>query len=210
MKIKAYSGIVFVLIVIGLVSFCSSCVSGPEAAEEKDAVKEEVTVEQATESEQPAEPEGRAEPQEEKEPVEKYEGEEAFIAISEFAVLSDDASLAFLETEIPEALTRGFIRGGVVKPVERKELDRVIEELKLSMSGLTDEKYTLEAGKILGADYILFGSFSKIGPQVKISYRLVDTETSEIIHSDSGRGMYEALFDVEDELCGNIETYFSR
>lgn len=78
------------------------------------------------------------------------------------------------------------------------------------MSGLTDEDYTLQAGKLLGAKYILFGSMSKIGEQTKISCRLIETETSQIIYTESARGMYASLFDVEDELKGKIELFFSR
>ncbi|MEA1912114.1 MAG: CsgG/HfaB family protein [Spirochaetota bacterium] len=142
------------------------------------------------------------------EEVVKFTGEPAYVAISDFSILASDDALAFLATEIPNDLAGGFAKGGLVKPVERQELEKVMEELKLSMSGLTDEDYALQAGKLLGAKYLLFGSLSKIGEQVKINCRLIETETSQIVYTESSRGMYSTLFDVEDELREKIELYF--
>ena len=137
-----------------------------------------------------------------------FTGEAAYVAISDFAILASEDSLAFLSTEIPNDLAGGFAKGGLVKPVERQELEKVMEELKLSMSGLTDEDYALQAGKLLGAKYLLFGSLSKIGEQIKISCRLIETETSQIVYTESSRGMYSSLFDVEDDLRGKVELFF--
>lgn len=137
-----------------------------------------------------------------------FAGESAYVAISNFSILCSDDSLSFLSTEIPNDLAGGFTKGGIIKPVERQKLDKVMEELKLSMSGLTDDDYALQAGKLIGAKYILLGSMSKIGEQIKISCRLIETETSQIVYTESSRGMYSNLFDVEDELKGKIESYF--
>ncbi len=143
-------------------------------------------------------------------PQKMFEGEPAYVAISDFAILASDDSLSFLSTEIPNDLAGGFAKGGLVKPVERQELEKVMDELKLSMSGLTDDDYALQAGKLLGAKYLLFGSLSKIGEQIKISCRLIETETSQIIYTESSRGMYSELFNVEDELKNKIELYFTN
>ncbi len=139
---------------------------------------------------------------------ETFTGDAAYVAISDFAILTSDNSLSFLATEIPNDLAGGFVKGGLVEPVERQELEKVIEELKLSMSGLTDDDYVLQAGKLLGAKYLLFGSLSKIGEQIKISCRLVETETSQIVYTESVRGMYTSLFEVEDDLREKIELFF--
>ena len=139
-----------------------------------------------------------------------FTGDPAYVAISDFSILAADKTLEFLSTEIPNDLSGGFANGGLIKPVERQELTKVMEELKLSMSGLTDEDYALQAGKLLGAKYILFGSMSKIEEQIKISCRLIETETGQIVYTESARGMYSSLFDVEDELKGKIEAYFSK
>lgn len=142
--------------------------------------------------------------------TETFKGEPAYVAISDFSILTADKSLDFLSTEIPNDLAEGFAKGGLIKPVERQELEKVIAELKLSMTGLTNDDYSLQAGKLLGAKYMLFGSLSKIGEQIKINCRLVETETAQIIYTESSRGMYNDIFNVEDELTEKIEKFFKE
>ncbi len=143
-------------------------------------------------------------------PAQKFKGKAAYVAINDFSILAADKSLKFLATEIPNDLAAGFAKGGLIKPVERQELKKVMKELKLSMSGLTDEEYSVKAGKLLGAKYILLGSMSKIGNQIRISCRLIETETAQIIYTESARGLYNNLFNVEDELKKKIETFFRK
>jgi len=65
--------------------------------------------------------------------------------------------------------------------VERGQLSKVIDELKLNLSGLLDEKDYKEFGKILNIDVICFGSISQLGNSIKLNFRLIDTETAKII-----------------------------
>lgn len=126
------------------------------------------------------------------------------VAVADFEVLTAEEDYAMIGKEIAQEIHSAFIKGGVIQPVERQEFENLIEEIKLSMS-YSEEDAMLEAGKILGADFLLFGSFNKIGEQCKISFRLVDTETSEIIFSESARGMISDIFDLEEEVAQIIE-----
>ncbi len=107
--------------------------------------------------------------------------------------------------DIPQTLTQAFVSSPYIKPLERLEFNTLVEELKLSMSGMTDEEAALQVGRVLGAEYILLGSFIKIGSQVKINCRIIHTETGEITIATSVRGKYESLFDIQDELADKIE-----
>lgn len=130
-----------------------------------------------------------------------------YIGISDFEILNDEPVLKALAKDIPQTLTRVFIDSRYIKPVDRQEFDTIFHEIKLSMSGITDEETAVEAGKLIGAEYILLGSFIKLGNQIKITSRMVRTETSEIVHTEQVRGSYEALFDLEEELADKIEAY---
>ena len=54
--------------------------------------------------------------------------------------------------------------------VEREKLDSVIKELKLSASGLFDEKNTKELGRILGVDALLIGEVTYYSPKQTNTY----------------------------------------
>jgi tetratricopeptide (TPR) repeat protein len=68
--------------------------------------------------------------------------------------------------------------------VERQSLERVLDELNLSMSGLVRAKDALRAGKLVKADWFLLGSPVNVAGTNSIVLRLVDARTG--IMRDAG------------------------
>ncbi len=77
-------------------------------------------------------------------------------------------------------ITDQLIKNSPVQVVERAILDKVLEELKLGTSALTDRGTALSLGKILAARLILSGQIVYSGPHTQISMRLIETETAKI------------------------------
>lgn len=132
------------------------------------------------------------------------------IALFDFEVRSSSPGYEAMAADVPSALSEAFLEGGVVRPIERAALDRILGELELSMSGLVDPATAARAGKLAGARYALLGSVSVVGAQVRLSCRLIDVETAEIVYAGSAYGDVEDIFDVEDELAGLVVEDFSR
>jgi TolB-like protein len=109
-----------------------------------------------------------------------------------------------LGEQIAATLTDGLARSGEVRVVERRQLQQILEELKLSASGLIDEQTAIRAGKILGANALLLGSFLKFQDSVKINVRVVKTETGEILSTERVAGKFSALFELEEKLAAGI------
>ncbi|MDI6726558.1 MAG: FlgO family outer membrane protein [Smithellaceae bacterium] len=109
-----------------------------------------------------------------------------------------------LGEEIAATLTDGFARSGKVRVVERKRLQTIMEEIKLSASGLVDERTAIQAGRLLGANALVLGSFLKFGDSVRINVRVVKTETGEIISTERAAGKFSALFDLAEKLAAGI------
>lgn len=130
-----------------------------------------------------------------------------FVAVSNFQINTTEEELQGLARDIPQTLTEAFLKNRYLKPVERQEFERLFDEYKLSLQGLTDDETAVEVGKVLGAEYILLGSMIKVGASVKMNCRLVRTATSEIVFTDSVRGSYENLFDLEEELTLKVENF---
>ena len=131
------------------------------------------------------------------------------VGILDFKILAQDDSYAYLSSEIPQSLTSAFLNGGVIQPVERQEFENIDAEIMLSMS-YADAEEVLRLGKLLGADYMLLGSLTILGSQAKIVCRLIETETGQIIFSDSSVGAMEELFRMEEELADSIEARIVR
>ncbi len=132
-------------------------------------------------------------------------GQRVFIAIVDFAVLGGDAELKALAADIPQTLTGAFLKGGRLRPVERIDMEKALAELELSMSALADQDAALKLGKIVGAQYILLGSVARLADQVKLSCRVISTQTAEIVYTEQVRGSFSAIFELEEELAQKVE-----
>lgn len=74
-----------------------------------------------------------------------------------------------------------LMAGGRFAVVDRAALSRLLEEQKLSLSGLVDTAQMVSAGKVTGVQGFLFGTASKEGETLVLDLKLVDVETSAII-----------------------------
>ena len=84
------------------------------------------------------------------------------------------------EELIIAGISEHMLRYGRIQLVERAMLDRLLEEMKLGTSGLTDRATVLALGKLIAAKLILFGQIQYLGAQTQISARLIETETGRI------------------------------
>lgn len=78
-----------------------------------------------------------------------------------------------------ELITRLF-RTSKFDVVERRLLNKVMEEHKLSASGLLDETSIRKLGKLLGVDAIVSGTMTDLGNSLKVNTRLISTETAAL------------------------------
>ena len=75
---------------------------------------------------------------------------------------------------------------GLYNIVERRNLERVLDEQKLALSGILFEKSAVEAGCNVGAQGIIFTEYGCLTGQEVIQLKLVDCQTSELYWSATG------------------------
>lgn len=115
---------------------------------------------------------------------------------------------ARLGPAIEDWLVDGLVQSGKFRVVERKELDSVLSEQGLSLSGAVDEKTAVQVGKLLGCQLVVFGAVTDfsthksgahgawgIGFNVGVTkaegtlnIRLVNTTTAEIVYTGQEKG----------------------
>ncbi|MFH0796266.1 MAG: SUMF1/EgtB/PvdO family nonheme iron enzyme [Candidatus Omnitrophota bacterium] len=95
-----------------------------------------------------------------------------------------------------ETLQTQLAKSRAVNLVERIQLDKALNEIKLKISGITEDALNLEAGKMVGAKYVLIGS-SKTAPgnQLCVNVRLVEVKTGKQISGVAGK----CTFNPEDK-----------
>jgi hypothetical protein len=72
--------------------------------------------------------------------------------------------------------------------VERQRLDDVFNEQKLGASELADDATRLRLGRLVGARWMVFGSYLRIGDSWQINVRVVDVESSRILATSAESG----------------------
>jgi TolB-like protein len=82
---------------------------------------------------------------------------------------------------ISERIVTKLTDRGAVKVLERRLLDKVMEEQKLSAMGFVDPSSSVQIGKLLGARGILSGTVTDLGEKIEIHVRLLNVETDEIV-----------------------------
>ncbi len=88
-----------------------------------------------------------------------------------------------------------------LKVIERERIQWLLEELDLQANAnRVDQQTAVRAGKLLGAQAVLLGSYIKHGKNIVITARLVKVETGEIMMSEKVTGKADRFFDLADDL----------
>ncbi|HYT64733.1 MAG TPA: CsgG/HfaB family protein [Gemmatimonadales bacterium] len=103
-----------------------------------------------------------------------------------------------------DALQRGIAgmmiselaRNPAARVVEREQIQQLIGEQNLGAQGRVDSATVARIGKITGARYMVMGSFVDFYGDFRIDVRLVNSETSEIVKTESDKVQRDHLFDL--------------
>ncbi|MBI9105675.1 MAG: hypothetical protein JEZ04_02965 [Spirochaetales bacterium] len=85
-----------------------------------------------------------------------------------------------------------------IELLDRLMINSILEEQRLQISGLFEETEAVEAGRLLGSDYLAGGSFIVIGNEVLLDVTLIDVETTKVL-SFSTRGGTEDIIHAAAE-----------
>ena len=90
----------------------------------------------------------------------------------------DSSLLSFVMTNAVIDVIQG---NPALEAVERSRLDLILKEQSLGSGVLADESTRLRLGRILGAKWMLFGTWQTLKGYVRIDVRIVDTESGRIL-----------------------------
>jgi TolB-like protein len=103
------------------------------------------------------------------------------IAVVRLTNLGPTASEKKMGQIVAELLTTSLARRPQFQLVEREQIEKVLDELKLSLLGLAEAENAEKVGKLLNARAIITGSISEVGEFFSINARQVDVETGKVI-----------------------------
>lgn len=88
----------------------------------------------------------------------------------------------------------------VFQIAERGNIDKVLAEQSLQLSGMMDETNLARLGQLENADYLLIGSIGKLFGKVVLAARLVDVEKGKVV-------LARALTSDEERFFGDLKRF---
>ncbi len=128
------------------------------------------------------------------------------VSILEITNASKDASDNYVGEAIEELLKNAITDSLVFKFIDRRALDTALEEIKLSLTGITDERDSVEIGNIRGLRLLIDGSVTSEDGNFIISLRLIEVETTELIAAVSKAIPKEDMIEVGKQIAYEYVT----
>ena len=126
------------------------------------------------------------------------------VAVSPFRNLGK-ASYDPLSKGLAEMIITDLSQVKSLKVVERIQIQALLDELKLSQSGLVDPKSAPQVGKLLGAGKITTGSFLDLDQEkMRLDAAVAETENGKLIASPGVSGNVATFYDLEKSLVFKI------
>jgi curli biogenesis system outer membrane secretion channel CsgG len=121
-----------------------------------------------------------------------------------------------------------LVKSGKFRVVEREQLEALMQEKNLTLSGDVDPKTAVKIGKLLGVNYLLTGAITEYGNTDKgahsgglgrlpgfsagkrtfvaaMNARLIDTSTGEIVWADEARAEESSVKVSVGGIGGGVE-----
>ena len=129
----------------------------------------------------------------------------AVLDLSDGGSLGPDAqNLSQLGKGLGAMITTEMMRNPRVRMVERDQIQHLLTEQKLGLSGMIDPATAIEVGKLLGARYMVFGSYTDVFSNLRIDLRVVEVETGKLQRAQEVTDKRENLFRTVNRLTSQL------
>jgi len=135
----------------------------------------------------------------------KAQGDRKKVAVAEFEEKAEYGR-GKVGAAASDILTTALMDSKQFKVYERQQLAKVMDEQKLGQSGAVDPTTAPRVGKLMGVDYVIYGSVTNakvavtgtdvilvqkktLTAEVVVDVRMIKVEDGEIIYSNTGRGV---------------------
>jgi TolB-like protein len=115
--------------------------------------------------------------------------------------LAERARLEPLRHGLAQMFTSELSRVQQLRLVERANLTRLIEEMKLTQAGVIEGPTAQQVGRLLGAQHVLLGGFVYLpNKKLRLDARLVQVETGLTLRAGEETGKENELFEMVAKL----------
>ncbi len=100
-----------------------------------------------------------------------------YLAVFDFEVTTSDKGIS---RPLTESVRRELVLSGKYKVIDRGNMEKILGEQKLQMSGCVSGECIVEAGQLLGVGKLISGTVSMVGKTFYLTLSLISVKTGEI------------------------------
>ncbi len=110
------------------------------------------------------------------------------IAVLDFNLQGDGKVSLDMEKIVAEWIITAFVKEGRFDVVERRLLQKVLNEQKLAADGVVNKQGAAMIGNLLGSRIVITGSLMSYQNIIEVNARIIDVESASIIAAESVKG----------------------
>lgn len=131
------------------------------------------------------------------------------IAVLDFQLQGEGFASKDMGKIVSEWLITGLVETGRFDVIERRLLEKILEEQKLGVTGAIDPNSAAQLGKILGVKTIVSGTLTSLEGIVEINARLINVDTASIVAAEKVRASSASrLNDLVSQITEKIVQAF--
>ena len=128
------------------------------------------------------------------------------VAVVAFANITGAADDEWIGFGIAETITADLAGLGSFAVVGNDAVQAALRSARVGPGAAVNLSDTpaVQAGRALGARWVVSGGFQRLGQQVRLTARIVDVATAAVRHATTVDGMLADLFDLQDRLSDDL------
>jgi TolB-like protein len=95
---------------------------------------------------------------------------------------------------VSEMLITALMQNNMFTLIERTQMDKLLEEQALGLTGAIDDETAVEVGNLIGVNAIVVGSISRLDKRLELDARVIDVNNGEVLTAASSSA------DSEDQI----------
>jgi TolB-like protein len=108
---------------------------------------------------------------------------------------------------VPDFLVSEMSSNANIRVIERDQVQKLIDEQKLTSGGQVDRETAVKVGKLLGAQHMIFGGFmADPKGNFRIDARAVNVETGAIEYTDRVQDRADNVMGLIGQLAGRLNA----
>ncbi|HSQ19861.1 MAG TPA: FlgO family outer membrane protein, partial [Blastocatellia bacterium] len=122
------------------------------------------------------------------------------VAVMAFANITKESSDDWIGSGIAETVTADLKNVKGLSVIGRERTFEVLKSLSTGNLADSEEAVAIDIGRRLDARWILTGGYQRLGDMIRITARVIDVSTGEVVRTVKIDGKIAEIFDLQDKI----------